>query len=96
MEDEKLSAQAAELVKSAAELTKSDRKRLPDESIDAAIQVVRALAKAPAAEDVRTDLRAVERRLEAMRGLTMGRAIQLLMAEPPDGKPVRRPRSGRR
>ena len=96
MEDEKLSAQAAELVKSAAELTKSDRKRLPDESIDAAVQVVRALAKAPAAKDVRTDLRAVERRLEAMRGLTMGRAIQLLMAEPPDGKPARRPRSGRR
>ena len=47
MEDEKLSAQAAELVKSAAELTKSDRKRLRDESIDAAIQVVRALARPP-------------------------------------------------
>lgn len=91
--DEELSAQAAELIKSTAELTKSDRKRVPEADIDAAIALVKRLAKSPAAADVRTDLRAVERRLEAMRGLTMGRAIQLLMAEPPDTKPARKSRA---
>jgi hypothetical protein len=57
-----------------------------DADIDAAIRFVKTLAKAPAAEEVRNDLRAVERGLDAMRGLTMARAIELLMTEPPSSR----------
>jgi murein tripeptide amidase MpaA len=86
MADEELSTQAAGLVKSAARLAESRRSRVTDADIDAAIRFVKTLAKAPAAEEVRNDLRAVERGLDAMRGLTMARAIELLMTEPPSSR----------
>ena len=86
MADEQLSSQAAVLVKRAAELTKSTRARIRDEDVDGAIRFVRTLGKAPAAAEVRADLRAVERRLEALRGLTSSRALASLMAEPPKSR----------
>ena len=58
-----------------------------------AIRFVRTLSKVPAAAEVRADLRAVERRLEALRGLTSARALASLMAEPPQS---RKPNSRRR
>lgn len=90
--DEHLSSQAAELVKRAAELSKSDRARLRDADVEAAIRFVRTLGKAPAAAEVGADLRAVERRLEALRRLTTARALASLMAEPPQ---TRTPRARR-
>jgi murein tripeptide amidase MpaA len=84
--DEQLSSQAAELVKRAAELTKNDRARVRDADVEGALRFVRTLGKAPAAAEVRTDLRAVERRLEAVRGLTTARALASLMAEPPQSR----------
>jgi murein tripeptide amidase MpaA len=92
MSNEKLAAQAAELIKTAAELAKSDRKRVKDADIDAGIQLVRALAKVPEAGDVRGDLKAVDGRLDAMRGLTMSRAVALLMAEPPGSRTAKKRR----
>jgi murein tripeptide amidase MpaA len=92
MADEQLSSQAAVLVKRAAELTKSTRARMRDADVDGAIRFVRTLSKVPAAAEVRADLRAVERRLEALRGLTSARALASLMAEPPQS---RRPNSRR-
>ena len=93
MADEQLSSQAAVLVKRAAELTKSPRARMRDTDVDGAIRFVRTLSKLPAAAEVRADLRAVERQLEALRGLTSARALASLMAEPPQS---RRPNSRRR
>jgi hypothetical protein len=81
--DERLSSQAAELAKRAAALGKSRRARMRDTDIDDAIQFVRKLGKAPVAAEVRADLRAVERRLEALRGLTSARVLASLMAKPP-------------
>jgi murein tripeptide amidase MpaA len=92
MADEQLSSQAAVLVKRAAELTKSTRARMRDADVDGAIRFVRTLSKVPAAVEVRADLRAVERRLDALRGLTSARALASLIAEPP---PSRRPSSRR-
>ena len=92
MADEQLSSRAAELVKRAAELAKSPRARMRDADAEGAIRFVRTLGKTPAAVEVRTDLRAVERRLEALRGLTSARALASLMAEPPQS---RTPRAGR-
>ena len=83
MADEQLSSQAAELVKRAAELTKATRSRIRDADVDGAIRFVRTLSKAPAAAELRTDLRALESRLEDLRGLTSARALASLMAEPP-------------
>ena len=93
MADEQLSSQAAVLVKRAAELTKSTRARLRDEDVDGAIRFLRTLGKAPAAEEVRADLRAVERQLGALRGLTSARALAALMAEPPQSRRPK-PRGG--
>ena len=92
MVDEQLSSQAAVLLKRAAELTKNTRARMRDADVDGAIRFVRTLSKVPAALEVRADLRAVERRLEALRGLTSARALASLMAEPPQS---RRPNSRR-
>ncbi len=86
MADEQLSSQAAELVKRAAELTKATRSRIRDADVDSAIRFVRTLSKAPAAAELRTDLRALESRLEDLRGLTSARALASLMAEPPQSR----------
>jgi murein tripeptide amidase MpaA len=93
--DEELAAQAAELVKRAAELTKSRRTRMTDADVERAIRFVRALGKAPAAEEVRADLRAVERRLDASRGVTGARILSSLMAEPPQARRTK-PRRAKR
>ena len=86
MANEALSSQAAELVKRAAEITKSGRARVREADVDGALRFVRMAGKVPAAAEVRTDLRAVERRLEALRGLTTARALESLMAEPPQSR----------
>ena len=86
MANEQLSSQAAVLVKRAAELTKSPRARTRDTDVDGAIRFVRTLSKLPAAAEVRADLRAVERQLGALRGLTSARALASLMAEPPQSR----------
>jgi hypothetical protein len=83
------------LVKRAAELGKSTRARLRDADVADAIRLVRRLSKAPAAVEVRADLRAVERRLETLRGLTSARALASLMAEPPQSRRPN-PRGGTR
>ena len=57
-----------------------------DADVDSAIRFVRTLSKAPAAAELRTDLRALESRLEDLRGLTSARALASLMAEPPQSR----------
>jgi murein tripeptide amidase MpaA len=86
MEDEDLSSQAAMLVKRAAELAKSPRARIRDGDVDAAIQFVRRLGKARPAAEVRADLRALERGVQILRGLTSRRALESLIAEPPGSR----------
>jgi hypothetical protein len=93
--NEQLSSQAAELLKRTAELAKSDRARVRDADVEGAIRLVRTLDKAPAAAEARADLRAVERRLEALRGLTTARALASLMAEPPQRRTSRARRDSR-
>lgn len=83
MADPELSADVADLLKSAAAASKKDETVLSDEDVDGAIRIVRALGKRPEAREVRTDLRSVERQLEEMRGLPMSSAVELLMTEPP-------------
>lgn len=95
MEDEQLSSQAAELVKRAAELTKATRARIREEDVDEAVRFVRTLGRARAAGEVRADLRAVERRLEGLRGLTSARAVASLMAEPPERRAASQRRRAR-
>lgn len=95
MADEHLSSQAAALVKRAADLVESPRTRIRDADVDEAIRLVRALGKAHAATEVRSDLRAVERRLEAWRGVTGARALTSLTTEPPKGGAAS-PRRGKR
>jgi murein tripeptide amidase MpaA len=93
--DQDLLSQAAELVRRAAELARSDRARVRDADVEGALRFVRTLGKASAAAEVRADLRAVERRLEALRGLTSARAMASLMAEPPQSRAARRRSGGR-
>jgi Zinc carboxypeptidase len=93
MANEQLSSQAAALVKRGAELAKSTRARIRDADVDEAVRVLRTLGKAPAAAEVRADLRAVERRLETLRSLTSARALASLKSEPPESRaPKRRAR----
>ncbi len=96
MADEQLSTQAASLVKRAAELVRSNRTRIRDADVDDAVQFVRALGKTPAAEPVRAELRAVEHRLDALRGVTGARALASLIAEPPKSRAPRPRPSTRR
>jgi murein tripeptide amidase MpaA len=86
MADEQLSSEAAGVVKRAAELTKGPRARVRDADVDDAIRFVRKLSKLPEAAEARPDLRALERRLEDLRGLTSARALASLMAEPPQSR----------
>ncbi|HET8741253.1 MAG TPA: M14 family zinc carboxypeptidase [Gaiella sp.] len=92
MANEQLSSQAAALVERAAELTRTTRARIRNEDVDEAIRFLRALGKAQEDADVRAGLRAVERRLEALRGLTSARALASLTAEPPAGRAASRSR----
>jgi hypothetical protein len=95
MADEQLASQGAELVKRAADLAKSPRARIRDADVDGAIRFVRTLGKARAAAEVRSDLRALERRFEMLRSLTSARALESLMAEPPGGRATKRRREAR-
>jgi hypothetical protein len=84
MADPELAAGAAALLKRAAELTKRSRARLRDDDVDAAVRLLRGLGDADAARDVRSELEAVTRRLEAVRGFTIARVLESLMARAPD------------
>jgi hypothetical protein len=85
MGDEKLLAEASELLKRAAAVTSDDAEALTDEDVDSGIRVVRALGRKPAA-DVRRDLRAVEGQLESLRGQRMQGAVERLMSEKPHAR----------
>jgi len=86
MGDEKLLAEAGELLKRAAEVTKDDAEALTDEDVDRSIRLVRALEKKPDGADARRDLRAVEGQLKALRGQRMQGAVERLMSEKPHAR----------
>jgi hypothetical protein len=83
MGDEKLLAEAGELLKRAAAVTRDDAETLTDEDVDLGIRVVRALGKKPEGADARRDLRAVESQLDSLRGQRMQGAVERLMSEKP-------------
>ena len=86
MGDEKLLAEAGELLKRAAAITKDDTKTLTDEDVDLGIRVVRALGKKKEGAEARRDLTAVERRLESLRGQRIQGAVERLMNEKPHAR----------
>lgn len=81
--DEALLADAGDLVRRAATLTKDDSAVLTDEDVDRGIAVVRTLAKNAEAGEARRDLKAVEAQLESLRGQSMNGAVERLMGEKP-------------
>ncbi len=83
MSDEKLLAEAGELLKRAAAVTRDDAETLTDEDVDLGIRVVRALGKKPDGADARRDLQAVESQLDSLRGQRMQDAVERLMSEKP-------------
>jgi murein tripeptide amidase MpaA len=83
MGDETLMAEAGDLVKRAATLTKDDTAVLTDEDVDRGVRVVRTLAKHAGAGAPRRDLKAVEAQLDSMRGQSMKDAVERLMSEKP-------------
>jgi murein tripeptide amidase MpaA len=94
MGDEALLAEAGELVKRAADLSRDDSEALTDEDVDRGIRVVRTLAKKAEAPEVRRDLRAVEARLESLRRQQMRGAVERLMNEKPHARRPTGPKAG--
>ena len=86
MGDKKLLAEAGEVLKRAAAVTRNDAEALTDEDVDRGIRVVRALGKKAEGADTRRDLRAVERQLGSLRGLRMQGAVERLMSEKPHAR----------
>jgi hypothetical protein len=86
MGDEKLLAEAGELLKRAAAVTTDDAEALTDEDVDRGIRLVRALEKKPEGADARRDLRAVEGQLKSLRGQRMQGAVERLMSEKPHAR----------
>jgi murein tripeptide amidase MpaA len=84
--DEKLLAEAGELLKRAAAVTTDDAEALTDEDVDRGIRLVRALEKKPEGADARRDLRAVEGQLKSLRGQRMQGAVERLMSEKPHAR----------
>ena len=86
MVDEKLLAEAGELLKRAAAVARDDAETLTEEDVDLGIRVVRALGKKSDGADARRDLQAVESQLESLRGQRMQGAIERLMSEKPHAR----------
>ena len=87
MGDRDLLAETAELVKRSASLARDDTVKLTAEEVDTGVKVVRRLRTRVDDPELRKDLRAIEVHLDAMRGVTMAKAIERLMAQPPGAKP---------
>jgi hypothetical protein len=85
--DRELLAETADLVKRSAGLARDDAVKLTPEEVDAGLKVVRRLRTRVDDPELRKDLRAIEVHLDAMRGVTMAKAIERLMAQPPGAKP---------
>ena len=86
MGDEKLLAEAGELLKRAAAIARDDTEVLTDEDVDLGIRVVRALGKKTEGAEARRDLRAVEGQLESLRGQRIQGAVERLMNEKPHAR----------
>ncbi len=86
MGDEKLLAEAGQLLKRAAAIARDDAEVLTDDDVDRGIRVVRALGKKPEGADARSDLKAVEGQLDSLRGQRMQDAVERLMSEKPDAR----------
>ncbi|MGW9183914.1 M14 family zinc carboxypeptidase [Agromyces sp. NPDC055661] len=87
LQDRDLLAESAELVKRSAGLARDDTVKLTAEEVDAGVKVLRRLRARVDDPALRTDLRAIEVHLDAMRGVTMAKAVERLMAQPPSAKP---------
>jgi murein tripeptide amidase MpaA len=97
--DEDLRSGAASLVRRAAQQTRKGAGPLTDDDVDEGVRFLRALAKRTDAPEVRRDLKAVERRLETMRGVTATAAVEELMRSGPSAsrpKAAATPRGRRR
>ena len=88
--DRDLLAETAGLVKRSAGLAKDDAVKLSAEEVDAGLKLTRKLRNRVDDPDLRKDLRSIEVQLDAMRGLTMAKAVERLMAQPPGAKPATR------
>ncbi len=83
-----LLSETAALVKRSAGLARDDAVKLTDEEVDVGLKLVRKLRNRVEDPGLRKDLRSIEVQLDAMRGISMAKAVERLMAQPPGVKPT--------
>jgi hypothetical protein len=86
--DRDLLSETAELVKRSAGLARDDAVKLTGEEVDAGLKVTRKLRTRVADPELGKDVRAIEVQLDAMRGISMAKAVERLMARAPGAKPA--------
>ncbi|MGC5173270.1 M14 family zinc carboxypeptidase [Microbacterium sp. DT81.1] len=84
--DRDLFTETADLVKRSAALARDDTVKLTDDEVDAGLKVIRKLRTHLTDPALRSDVRAIEVQLDAMRGITMAKAVERLMGLPPGAK----------
>lgn len=84
LQDERLAAEAADLVAIAGRAVATRDARLDDETVDRSTRLLAALGERTEDPRARTDLEAVASRLERLRGRSSAEVIEDLMAVPPD------------
>ena len=88
LDDRELLSETAALVKRSAGLARDDAVKLTGEDVDAGLKVTRKIRTRVADPELRKDLRAIEVQLDTMRGISMAKAIERLMARAPGAKPA--------
>jgi hypothetical protein len=83
LEDEELSAEAANLVARAGELVEDEKSTLTKEDVERGRGLLRKLAETSDSDEVRADLEAVGQELDRMAGLTSKNAVEVLMKRGP-------------
>jgi murein tripeptide amidase MpaA len=83
LEDEELSAEAANLVARAGELVEDEKSTLTKEDVERGRGLLGKLAETSDSDEVRADLEAVGQELDRMAGLTSKNAVEILMKRGP-------------
>jgi murein tripeptide amidase MpaA len=84
--DRELLSETAALVKRSAALARDASVNLTEEDVDAGLKVTRKISSRITDPELRKDLRAIELQLDAMRGISMTKAVERLMAQAPRAK----------
>ena len=93
LEDERLAAEAADLVAVAGRVVTSKDAALDEEAVARSTRLLAALSERTEDPGTRADLDTVTARLERLRGRSSAEVIEDLMATPPDGPADPRPKA---